>query len=51
LTLINGWFEEFLGRPADAAGAQYWLAQMEQGVTQDEVQVALLTSGEFKTAH
>jgi hypothetical protein len=51
LTLINGWFEEYLGRPADTSGAQYWLALMEQGMTQDEVQVALLTSDEFRTAH
>ncbi|HWB14429.1 MAG TPA: DUF4214 domain-containing protein [Pirellulales bacterium] len=51
LGLINGWFEEYLGRPADASGAQYWLAQMEQGMTQDEVQIALLTSDEFKAAH
>jgi hypothetical protein len=47
LSLINGWFEEYLSRPADPSGAQYWLGQMEQGLTQDEMQVALLTSDEF----
>jgi hypothetical protein len=47
LSLIDGWFEEYLGRSIDAAGAQYWLSQMEQGATQDQLQIALLTSDEF----
>lgn len=47
LSLINGWSEEYLGREIDASGGQYWLAQMQQGVTQDQVQAAMLASDEF----
>ncbi|HQU45997.1 MAG: hypothetical protein B7Z73_12310, partial [Planctomycetia bacterium 21-64-5] len=47
LGLIDGWFEEYLGRAADPQAEQYWLGQMEQGVTQDQVQAALVTSAEF----
>jgi hypothetical protein len=47
LGLINDWFEQYLDRPADANSAQYWLGQMEQGATQDQIQVALLISDEF----
>jgi hypothetical protein len=47
LSLLNGWSEEFLGRPIDASGGQYWLVQMQQGLTQDLVQAAMLASDEF----
>jgi hypothetical protein len=47
LSLINGWSEEYLGREIDASGGQYWLAQMQQGMTQDLIQAAMLASDEF----
>jgi hypothetical protein len=35
-------------RPRDRRlGGQYWLAQMQQGVAQDQVQAAVLASDEF----
>ena len=44
--LINGWYQQYLGRTADVSGANTWLAQMRQGTTQEQVQVALITSAE-----
>lgn len=46
--LVNGWFEEYLGRSLEPSGAEYWLQQMKLGLTQDQLQVAILCSAEFQ---
>lgn len=45
--LLDGWYEQYLGRPIDTASAAYWLAQMEHGVSPDQVVTAILSSAEF----
>ncbi|HVS43907.1 MAG TPA: DUF4214 domain-containing protein [Candidatus Dormibacteraeota bacterium] len=39
----TGWYRLYLGRAADAGGAEYWATQLDQGV-HDEVGVATFTS-------
>jgi hypothetical protein len=45
--LIAGWYQRYLGRAADAGALGWWLGQMRQGMTQEQVQAALLTSAEY----
>jgi hypothetical protein len=41
----TGWYQHYLGRPADPDGALYWATQLDQG-THDQVGVATFTSGD-----
>ena len=41
-------YSAFFNRPADAAGKTYWLEQMAQGMTREEVLDGFLNSIEFK---
>ena len=47
-TLINGWFQLYLGRTLDAAGQQFWLNQMQGGVGQDQIQIGIIGSAEYR---
>lgn len=38
---IEAAYERFLGRPADAEGREYWLAQMADGIPREVIMVAL----------
>jgi Domain of unknown function (DUF4214) len=38
----TGWYQLYLGRPADAGGAEYWATQLDNGM-RDEVGVATFT--------
>jgi hypothetical protein len=40
----TGWYQQYLGRPADGDGAQFWATMLDKG-THDEVGVATFTSG------
>ena len=44
---VNGLFEEFLGRPADTAGSNTFLAALTQGATIPQVTVVIMASAEF----
>ena len=48
ITLINGWFQLYLGRTLDASGQQYWLDQMKAGVGQDAIQEGIIGSPEYR---
>jgi hypothetical protein len=41
----TGWYQHYLGRPADGDGAQFWATLLDQG-THDQVGVATFTSGD-----
>jgi len=41
-------YQNVLGRPADAQGKQYWVDQLEAGVTRGRVMVGFSESGEYK---
>lgn len=43
LMVSSSWYTSYLGRAADAAGAQYWAGQLDHG-TLDQVGVAAFTS-------
>ena len=44
---LLGWYEEFLHRPIDNAGAQYWLQQMKNGYPQEAIVEGILASNEY----
>ncbi|HMC89686.1 MAG TPA: DUF4214 domain-containing protein, partial [Gemmataceae bacterium] len=46
--LLGGWYQAYLGRGLDAGGQAGWLAQMRAGMSWEEVQANILTSGEFQ---
>jgi hypothetical protein len=45
--LIESYYQAYLGRPADGGGISTLLALFAQGASNDAVQAALLSSGEF----
>jgi hypothetical protein len=45
--LINADYVTYLGRPADAAGLAGWVTQMENGVTDEQLEAILVTSAEY----
>jgi uncharacterized protein GlcG (DUF336 family) len=47
LAIVNGLFQEFLGRPADSAGSNTFLAALTQGATIPQVTAVILASPEF----
>lgn len=42
-----GWYDQYLGRNADAYGLQQWLNQLAAGYSWDDVQASLLASDEY----
>ena len=45
--LINGFYQSYLGRPADAAGLASFLAAMSAGMTSPQIQLIILSSNEY----
>lgn len=48
---INNIYQQFLGRGADTAGEQYWVAQMQQGLTQEQLEADFIGSAEYIANH
>lgn len=48
LTVIGGFYSTYLKRTLDAAGGQYWLNQMKNGVTQEQILSGILASDEYR---
>ncbi|MEX2120447.1 MAG: DUF4214 domain-containing protein [Pirellulales bacterium] len=46
LASITSWYASDLDRPPDPGSAQFWLSQLRQGLTPDDVRVRLLVSAE-----
>src|SRR5262249_10583635 len=46
-SLIRSWYATFLGRQAGPSEVQAWINAMQQGMTQEQVQAAILASDEF----
>lgn len=44
-------YEQYLGRPADSAGSDYWVGQMAKGVTKEQVEAAFIGSPEYIANH
>ena len=42
-----GWYEQFLHRPIDSSGAQYWVRQMDSGYPQEAILEGILASPEY----
>jgi hypothetical protein len=49
--LVNGWYQRYLGRAADAAGLAGNVAALAAGTTDEQVIAGLVGSGEFFTLH
>ena len=48
IDLVNGFYTDFLGRTSRGdPGADYWLSQMQQGVTDEAIAASILASPEF----
>jgi hypothetical protein len=48
---IQGFYLQYLGRPSDQAGVDYWVSQMAGGVTFEHVRLAFIGSPEYFTHH
>ena len=46
--LVNGYFEQLLGRPVDGASASYFVGELESGVSTDTVIAQIASSSEFQ---
>jgi hypothetical protein len=44
---MPGWYEQFLHRPIDPSGAQFWLQQMKLGYPQEAILEGILGSPEY----
>ncbi|HVA51658.1 MAG TPA: ELWxxDGT repeat protein [Pirellulales bacterium] len=47
--LVNGYFEQLLGRAADPSALSYFVAELEAGVSSDTVVAQIVSSSEFTT--
>ena len=45
--VIQGYYQTFLGRSADAAGLSYWLAQCQNGLAIEQISVQFVSSDEY----
>ena len=45
---VDSYYATFFGRAADAGGRQYWVNALVSGVTEQNVQLAFLTSREYQ---
>ncbi|HVS42269.1 MAG TPA: DUF4214 domain-containing protein [Candidatus Dormibacteraeota bacterium] len=48
---LQGFYEEYLGRPSDPSGINYWIARMAQGTTFEQVRLAFIGSPEYFALH
>jgi hypothetical protein len=48
LGLISDWYQEFLDRPSESAGGQFWLNHMKHGMPQHQIQALLIGSQEYR---
>jgi len=48
LGMINSWYQLYLRRDNEPAGAQFWLAQLKQGTRQEQIQSGILASQEYQ---
>jgi hypothetical protein len=46
-TIITPAYQRFLGRAADAAGLAFWVSQMQQGLTDEQLEAGFIGSPEF----
>jgi hypothetical protein len=44
---MPGWYEQYLHRPIDAAGENYWATQMDHGYPQEAILEGILASDEY----
>ncbi len=49
--LVQAWYQRYLRRSVDWNGLQNWVGQFRRGMTQEQVQAALLGSDEYYQAH
>jgi hypothetical protein len=45
--MIDGWYRQYLGRPADQASINSYVAQMMSGTAPEQIQANLLGSAEY----
>ncbi|HEV3339153.1 MAG TPA: SBBP repeat-containing protein, partial [Pirellulales bacterium] len=45
--LIGGLYQQYLGRTADSAGLVYWVGQLQQGMTDEQIEAAFAGANEF----
>jgi titin len=45
--LVSGWYQTYLGRPAQTGELQFWVNQLLQGQSEEQVQSGILGSAEF----
>jgi hypothetical protein len=49
--VIHGWYQRYLGRPADAVGLHSWSHRLHCGAPLEEVQAGILASEEYFCRH
>jgi hypothetical protein len=49
--LINSIYQQLLGRSADFGGTNYWVSQMQFGLSAEQVMAAIASSGEYYARH
>lgn len=47
MDVVQASYVQYLHRSADAAGAAFWLAQLQAGITPQQLEIALVSSDEF----
>jgi hypothetical protein len=50
-TFVASAYEHYLGRATDAGGLNYWVAQMQLGTTDEQLEAELLASPEYAALH
>lgn len=50
-SLITTAYQQYLERPADAAGISYWISQIQAGTTDEQFEALLLSSSEYAQLH
>jgi hypothetical protein len=49
--VITAAYDRYLGRPSDAGGLASWLAQMQNGLTDEHLEAGFIGSGEYIQSH
>jgi hypothetical protein len=50
-TFVSAAYEHYLGRSVDVAGLNFWVAQMQLGVTDEQLESSLASSSEYAQLH